>query len=368
MKLSVFSQLPSDAILNDPFSLALSSQGLFTAARFIREALLTALNMRTPIRAVFSSKPVTSIEQAILLLNAFKITPQSGLPSQWPTDFDNFFEKLCLAPEEQSSQWKDWIMQEERTRTAFGFYFVNLFRHVLTFDMDNRLTAPRLAGRRLPAPSQAWYAGSEEDWRASNALAKIPYDSLITQALRKGEDRPLLVCRNTFYLQVALLRQSFVEMSSSRMPSLGGGSLSGHSLREEGRILTERIDSVFSSLTPNKPEIRLWKPDLVSLFLLHHVLALLRVYSITSLCEIAETNANFDELGAVGNMTENQRRELSRVCLWRAAHILQAIQKATSMQSQQLIVPYALFVSVLFLVSHHNTSHFPSCRSLTLSL
>lgn len=347
-------------------SLALSSQGAFTAASILREALFRALNLRTPIRAIPSSRPITAIEQAILLLSSFTVMPQGGVPSQWPTDFEGFFEKLCLPPDQQVPEWQEWSAREERTRTAFGYCFINLFRHVLTFDAEVGFSAPRLAGQhiRFPATNQAWYAKSVEDWRAASSVSDISHEALLTQVLRKRDERSAIVCRNTFYLQVALLRQAFVEMASSRISSASANSLSSSSLKEEGSLLTSQLDSVFTVANSTQLHVRFWKPDVLSLFLLHHTLALVRVHPITELCNIALTSGSFAMPETNCAVTAQSQGGQSRIQLWRAAHILQAIQKATSMQLQQLIVPYALFVSVMFLVRFATSS---AGRTLVMS-
>lgn len=317
----------------------------------MRETTLAALAMHTSVRAEPSNQPVTAVEQSILLMSAFTTDLQGDTPSQWPLNFDSFFNRLCPSSDQRSHEWRKWASNEERTRTAFGFYFINLFRHLFTSNAETQSSAPTLAGRSLPAPYETWYAISEEDWKAAIPSTKLTCDSLATQFLRKANERPRAVCGNALYMQVALLRQAYFEMPSSRGSGSSGVSNASRFIQEEGFMLTTQLDSVFSLARNAQPAIRLWKPEIYSLFLHHHVLALTRHYPVSVLYDIAEadtTLALFDDASAAA---QQKQREQARIQLWRASHVLQAIQKGTFAQRQQLIVPYALFISVMILVS-----------------
>jgi hypothetical protein len=324
-------------------SLALAFQGSFADSAIIREVLLYLLAKRseTPL--------VVEAEQAVLLLSAFVIMPTSGLPSQWPHRFENHFESLISPVTKQFEAWADWAKQEQRTRTAFGFYYINLFRHVLTHNADNRISAPRLAGKRLPAPSLAWLATSEAECHAHLSTAKDLSEVLVTQALRKPNERVQFVTENAYYCQVALLQQAFVEQCSSLMANLTG-QISEVTLRSEGHLFSSQIDAVFA--TDPKAAIKYWKNDIFALYLLHHTLALLREYPIAILYELAKTNDTLKPPVTPDGMpaTKDQEPERQAICLWRAAQIWQAVQLASLSQREQLIVPYALFVSVMHLV------------------
>lgn len=303
-----------------------------------------------PVRAEQNHQPDTAVEQAILLMSSFTVEPRGGVPSQWPLQFDSFFSRLCPTTDQQTQEWKQWALCEERTRTAFGFYFINLFRYVFSLHTEKSSSAPILAGRRFPAPHEAWYAKSEEEWAKASTINKVTCESLVTQFLRKANERPKAVCRNTFYLQVALLRQAYFEIASLRAATSNGVNNTSQSIREEGLMLTTQLDSVFSLARTAQPAIRLWKPDIYSLFLLHHVLALIRVYPVSVLCEVAETDGTLPVPNPASPGAQQKQREQARIQIWRASHVLQAVQKGTPSQRQQLVVPYALFISVMFLV------------------
>lgn len=268
--------------------------------------------------------------------------PRSGLPSQWPRDFDSFFGKLCSSVEVEPETWKGWAMQEQCTRTAYGFCYINLFRHILTLDADGRISALKPPGPRPPFPSQAWLASSGVTFEANNEEARIRPNQFCVHSLEKKTDRLLFLTRNAFYFQVVLLHQAYSESLFARMAQSDFNASGTHdkALWEEGRTLTSRFDDIFACPTISKLRTEFWKPDVLALFLLHQALALHRIQPVTVLCQLAESNASF----------QVAEREASRA-FWRAAQIFQAVQHAPSKQRQQLIVPYALFVSVMFMVS-----------------
>lgn len=279
--------------------------------------------------------------------------PISPTPSQWPRNTEGHFAKLCPTQSDERTDWKNWVSLEERSRTAYAFHWINLFRYVLTYNVDNSQPGPKLSDKMLPQPSALWLASTNNQWSRLNknetSILRIPRNLLISCALSKEELHAGTATENALCLQLAVLQQTFKERCSTFIANLSGGQITENTFREEGKLLVGQLDWVFSLKEARIP-IASWKSDIFGLFLLHHTLVLVRSHTIPDLCDLAvESGSLTYQIG--DTELQDQSAELRATSLWRAAHIWHACLSASKDQLQQLIVPYAIFVSVMFLVS-----------------